>query len=373
MIKISSKRRNPKDGGSEKGLNRLHVAIALAALLLAAAAPIKNIFQGDDPPGRLVLSGEPSIQNGEPAYTRVDGFQVQNPSSMPKVIIPVRNVGSKPIAAEAARIRIVDSTLLQYCFYNGGGGGDLIKIIREIELPTLPIGGERTIEARVDRLVPEGEIRELELRLEFPNSMTNDLYALDIELESESGPLDLGQFVVSGPGPPPRGLWVLTEGESPPGQVAGSTPEALLESDWCLRRNLAEVRRVTGRPGIRLPDVGALGAAGFAKKWERRPSSREARSVAEALMESSGGPLVATFVAERSGDAGLAREVRRRAARTYSRRLEDSLASGVLSVNERDARIAYWLAPSRGARDLVARVQALDAEAKRRNSFVLAD
>lgn len=315
--------------------------------------------QGD---GRLDVR-QVVVVNGPGVYRSVDDRSTQTAASTPQIDLTVRNMGSDLVLLNEARITIVDSTVVAWCGY--GGGGDVpASTPYAIELPVRPIGSERVVRTALHQQVPAGEVDRVllafKVRLRGPDE---HLYALRVELRTDGGQtINLGRFVLALPSTLSRGGYQLPESDQALAYDSG--PFHLLRS-WCYRHNLAAVERVIAHRGRRSAEVAALKDVQPAAAWRDYPDPRSAREAIDPLLDAGlDGPWLAVFAAQTTGDESLVRRTRERAAAINERAAEKALNQEGLWASTTSARLAQWLAPSPRRRELLRRAEAQARESR---------
>lgn len=348
----------------------IEVAAAIATILAIVAAAFGPAIKGhfDSTDVRLDVD-EITVANQPADYRSVDGRLTQTAATEPTIEATVRNLGDDTVWIEEARITIEDAANLPSCLY-GGGGGDAPRTKRyRIELPEHVRAGGRVVRRDLHVEVEAGRGVRPVLSFQVRDFTPAHLYAIRVELVP--GPagklLDLGRFVIAAPAPLSRFGAILPESETTLKSEAAKPLR--LVSTWCFRRNLAAVRRLIARPGLRAPRVAALEYLETAPVWKRYVDDRPPRAAVGSLLRSviSDAPLFAVFAAEQSGDEGLEAEVRRRAVALLTERAQDGMedfARGAVIDAERGLSLEFSKAGQRVLRRAKARLEA-EEEAER--------
>jgi hypothetical protein len=315
------------------------------------------------------------LANG-PFDTRLaDGGFVQTDASTPQIDITVRNPGKDTALLTQARVTIEDSERLAICEYSSG---DVIPSSKDyaLALPTLPMPSERVVVRPLHQEVPPGAVDRFRVLFKVDNPGFDDyLYAIRVELITDRGekPVEVGRFVLGLPAPSRGESPILPAGRFLPGVRENER----LASTWCLRRNLAAVKRLLSQPGKRSPALSALLPFEYAGWWRTFADPRPARAAVEPMLHSPVGeaPVLAVFAAEQTGDRQLIGKTRQQAAESLLLLAEEMLLSPynqVAGSATSPARQSLSLVPSKQAlgvlREAEARQDAADAEAEEARS-----
>lgn len=354
----------------------IEVAAAVVVVIGALYAVIQ--FLADSTEDLIDKSGSGGIEvsqvvlvNG-PSDTRlIDGSFVQTDASTPQIDVTVRNPGKESVLLTQARVTVEDSERLAVCEYSSG---DIIPSSKDyaLELPVLPMPKERVVVRPLHQEVQPGAVDRFRVlfKVEHPG-LDNYLYAIRVELVTDQTrePVEVGRFVLGLPAP------LIDPGAILPGGsfVPGVRESERLASTWCLRRNLASVKRLLAQPGKRSPALADLLPFQFAGWWEGFADPRPASAAIEPLLRSpvGFGPVLAVFAAEQTGDRQLVERTRKEAARLLLLGAEESLESPynyVAGSATTSARYSFSLFPSRQAlrvlREAEARQAVADAESE---------
>jgi hypothetical protein len=366
------------DGSTPRLLERIPrwIEIAAAAIAVAGAAYAALTFIADRTED-LIGNGNAAdlevrqvvVANGPTDARLTDGALRQTSASTPQLDITVRNTGREGVLLTRARVKVVDVARLTVCEYATGGEVSLAGDYAT-ELPTVPLPDERVVVRPLHQEVPAGGVDRFKLWFRTPPQGEDNLvYALRVTLGTDrpGDTVSVGRFVLGVPeattGDGGRQLAV------PPFRFVPSY-QYRLQSTWCLRRNLAELKRVLGRQGKRSPQMRALADLRLSDSWPAFSDDRPAAAAVEPLLDSEVGPpaLLAVFAAERAGDPDLLARTRKRAAALLLHEAEHGLDLGYsFSVRGAvdDLHYALLFAPSPQARELLgtAEAQLLVAEA----------
>lgn len=355
------------------------IEIAAAAVVVIGAAYAVIQFLADSTEDLIAKSAQGLVEisqvvlaNGKLDLRVVDGALAQTDASTPQIDITVRNPGKQLALLTQARITIEDSERLARCEYHTG---DVIPSSKDyaLELPVVPTPRERVVVRPLHQEVQPGAVDRFRILFKVENPGLDDyLYAIRVELVTDrsSEPVEVGHFVIGLQSPPFGGSPILPAGESAP-NVSGGNER--LTSTWCLRRNLAAVKRLLSGPGKRSPTLASLLPFRLASWWASFADPRPASAVVKPLLDSpvDEGPLLAVFAAEQTGDDQLVARTRKRAAQLLLLTAEERLASSINQMAASatiPARQALSLSPSARALDVLrdgeARQAALDAEAE---------
>jgi hypothetical protein len=351
------------------------IEVAAAAVALSGAAYAAFTFLADRTED-LIGNGNAAdievrqvdVANGPIDVRLTDGALRQTPASTPQLDVTVRNTGKEGVLLTKARVEVVDVARLTVCEYGTGGEVSLAGDYA-IELPTIPLADERVIVRPLHQEVPAGGVDRFKLWFRTPpQGEDNFVYALRVTLGTDrpGDTVSVGRFVLGVPeaitGKGGRQLPV------PPFELDPSY-QYYLQRTWCLRRNLAELKRVLGREGKRSPEMAALAHLRLSDSWPAAADDRPAAAAVEPLLDSEVGPpaLLAVFAAERAGDPDLLERTHKRAAAMLLRQAEQGLDLGYsFSVRGAvdDLHYALLFAPSPRARELlgIAEAQLLVAE-----------
>ena len=351
------------------------IEVAAAAVAVAGAAYAAFTFLADHTED-LIGNGDAGdievrqvvIANGPVDVRLAEGALRQTPASTPQLDITVRNTGKEGVLLTKARVEVVDVARLTVCKY---ATGDAVSLAGDyaIELPTVPLADERVVVHPLHQEVPAGGVDRFKLWFRTPPQGEDDfVYALRVTLGTDQpgNTVSVGRFVLGVPeatnGGGGRRLPVPPFEPDPNYQYH-------LQSTWCLRRNLAELKRVLGREGKRSPEMAALVDLRLSDSWPVFADDRPPVAAVEPLLNSEVGPpaLLAVFAAERTGDPDLLARTRKRAAALLLRQAEQGLGLGYpFSVRGAvdDLHYALLFAPSAPARELlgIAEAQLLVAE-----------
>jgi hypothetical protein len=306
------------------------------------------------------------LANGKGDTRLVDGALAQTDAGTPQIDITVRNPGKELALLTQARITIEDSERLAMCAYNIG---DMIPSSKDyaLELPVMPTPRERVVVRPLHQEVQSGAVDRFRILFKVENpGLNNYLYALRVELVTDRGstPVEVGRFVIGLPSPPYGGSPILPAGESAPNVGGGSER---LASTWCLRRNLAAVKRLLGERRKRSPTLAGLLPFRFGSWWASFADPRPASAAVEPLLHSpvNEAPLLAVFAAEQTGDDRLVARTRKRAAQLLLLTAEEMLSSPynqMAGSSTIPARQSLSLTPSAGALDALRQGEVRQAE-----------
>lgn len=330
--------------------------IAIASLVLVAVGTVTRLVplvDGDEAiapagtAGQLLLA-QAEVRNGQAAYApRGDGRDVQTQATMPTIDLTLLNRGTRRVLLTEARLEVVDAAAFPAC-QQGGGGPVPVSGAYTIELPPVPLHGAPVVRRPLHQQIGPDAADRVLLRFAMPvdGRETPTLYALRVSLvASEGAPIAVGRFVIATPSPPGRSGYVFPEDDRTLEELTRYGPPPLVAT-WCFRRNLAELRRVSGRPGRRGADVAALRDVTLAPRWDSFADPAPARVAAQRLLTAAPSDpdqlQLALFAAEQTGDAAFADAMRGR------------VAGKLLASARRDvARQAWWTAAYR-AREALA-------------------
>jgi hypothetical protein len=308
------------------------------------------------------------VANGPSDARLADGALRQTPASTPQLDLTVRNTGREGVLLTRARVEVVDIARLTVCEYATGGEVSLAGDYA-IELPTVPLPDERVVTRPLHQEVPAGGVDRFKLWFRTPSQGEVDLvYALRVTLGTDrpGDTVSVGRFVLGVPEAPNGGGGRRLP--VPPFELDPSS-QYRLQRTWCLRRNLAELKRVLGREGKRSPEMAALADLRLSDSWPAFADDRPAAAAVEPLLNSEVGPpaLLAVFAAEQTGDPELLVGTRKRAATLLVHEAEQGLDLGYpysVAGAVDDLHYALLFAPSPAARELlgVAEAQLLFAE-----------
>jgi hypothetical protein len=262
----------------------------------------------------------------------VEASFVQTDGSTPQLDITVRNTGKNPVLLTQAQITIEDSTRLAVCEYSSG---DVVASGKDYatELQVLPTPRERVVKRPLHQEVGPGAADRFRVlfRVSDPGQESY-LYAVRVELVTDQGqqPVEVGRFVLGLPAPIVENGRILPEGDFEPNVYASEH----LGSTWCLRRNLAGLKRLLESPGKRSPEVSAILPFQWADWWQGFADHRPARAAVKPLLDSpvNEGPVLAAFAAEQTGDQQLVDRTREQAAQLTLERAEEALDSPYLTM-----------------------------------------
>jgi hypothetical protein len=273
------------------------------------------------------------VGNGRVEARLVDGALRQTRDTTPQLDITVRNRGEEPVLLTKARIEIEDSAKLTVCEFQTGGEVPLAGEYA-VELPTVPLPAERVVVKPLHQEVPAGGTDRVKLWFRVPRiGETQMVYALRVSLETDEPgeELEVGSFVLGVPDP----IIAAASGRLLP--VAPSFNGDLdytyrLQSAWCYRHNLGELRRVIGRQGRRSREMAALSDLRVSPLWAAYAEGPPPAAAVEQLLDSSSVlgpfPVLAVFAAERSGDPSLVAQTRKRAAAVLTEGVEHAIDLG---------------------------------------------
>ncbi len=369
-FRTRSRRNSLEPAGDHRRPEALNFWLQLLAALVVVAgvagAAILAVINwtgkelSDSSSGRLEVLV--ASADNRPAESVPDGF-LQNRASTPQVDLTVRNTGNDSVVLTRARITVEDSAWLPVCIVSGAGPVPIAGRY-SLPLPFLPNDGERTVYKTLHDEVPAGGVDRLKIFFQAPQVGEDDsVYALHVELESENAGdrVNAGRFLLGVPGPVARNGQLLPEDDYLLSNGGIYVDRAA--STWCFKHNLSELHRVLLRPGQRSAEIAALSRFRPARSWARYSRANPARAALAPLMDDPNilyGPVVAVYVAARTGDAELTTQMRRRAARVLIERAESSLSPDVelpmAAVEQAHASIN--LAPSAAARAVLSRAEA---------------
>lgn len=356
------------DGGERERRRRAHLYwIAIASLMLVAIGTATGLIPlvdgGAEAPagtaGQLVLE-QVEVRNGPAIYaSRGDGRSVQAQAGMPTIDLTLLNHGTRRVLLTEARLEVVDGAAFPTC--SQAGGGDVpVSGTYTIELPPVPLHGDRTITHPLHQQIGPDEADRVLLRFALPveDRETPTLYALRVRLAaSEGAPIPVGSFVISTPSPPSRSGYVFPEDDAALELLTRYEPLSLA-STWCFRRNLADLRRVTGRLGRRAPEVEALNDVIVARRWRSLADQTPVQLAAERLLSA---PVtvrdqvqLALFAAKQTGDRAFVEEIGGKAVRNLLAGARRALKERAWWWAAEQARDALALQPSAEARRLLA-------------------
>ena len=375
-------RRLPKSPAHDKSGSRRQqiprwIEVAAAAVVVIGALYAVIHFLANSTEDLIAKSDDGSIEisqvvlvNGKFDSRFVDNGLIQTDASTPQIDITVRNSGKEPVLLTQGRVTIEDSERLARCEYHTG---DIVASSKDyaLELPEMPTPKESIVVRPLHQEVQPGAVDRFRILFKVGHpGLNNYLYALRVGLVTDqaSDPVEVGHFLIGLPAPP--------TGESPilPGGrlVPGGYESEHLASTWCLRRNLAAVKRLLAAPAKRSPTLASLLPFHFAGWWASFADPRSASAAVEPLLQApvSEGPLFAAFAAERTGNRQLAARTRKRAAELLLLAAEEALSSpynGMAGAATIPARQSLSLSPSaravRALRESEVRQAAADAEA----------
>ena len=349
------------------------IEVAAAAVVVIGGAYAVIQFLADSTEDLIANSAHGSVEvsqvvlaNGKGDTRLVDGALAQTDASTPQIDSTVRNPGKELALLTQARITIEDSERLAMCAYNIG---DMIPSSKDyaLELPVMPTPRERVVVRPLHQEVQPGAVDRFRILFKVENpGLNNYLYALRVELVTDRGPtpVEVGRFVIGLQSPPYGGSPILPGGETGPNVSGGSER---LASTWCLRRNLAAVKRLLGEPGKRSPTLAGLLPFRFGSWWSSFADPRPASAAVEALLHSpvNEAPLLAVFAAEQTGDDQLVARTRKRAAQLLLLTAEEMLSSPfnqMAGSSTIPARQSLSLSPSARALDALREGEVRQAE-----------
>jgi hypothetical protein len=355
----------------------IEVAAAAVVVIGAAYAVIQFLADSteeliDRSRGGAIEVSQVVLANGRIESRVVDDEFVQTDASTPQVDITVRNPSKESVLLTQARVTIEDSEPLPICRYFGG---DAIPSSKDyaLELPVLPLPSERVVVRPLHQEVKAGSVDRFRVLFKVAHPGLNVyLFAIRVELLTDPAQerVGVGHFVVSLPAPP-VGTWPILPGG---GLVAGVVSEnERLPGTWCLRRNLAAVKRLLARTGKRSPVLDNLLSLQLADWWKRFADPRPASAVIEPLLRSSIGeaPVLAVFAAEQTGDQQLVKRTRKEASKLMLFSAEELLLSPydeLAGSATTPARYSWLLSPSQQAiqvlREAEGRQAVADTEAE---------
>jgi hypothetical protein len=297
-------------------------------------APVVEGLFADEKPVEVELA-EITVSNPRMQY----GGNGPTPETEPALTATVRNRGEDTAWIDEARITVLDGTRVSTCFTQGGGPDVPHSKPYRVTMPEFPNAEKRIIRRPLHVEVQPGHGARPLLKFQKRFTSTTDLYAIDVSYVIDPGEeiLDAGRFVIGVPGPPDRGGYVLPEDETAltaeefrqgSGGVSPTT-------SWCLRHNLAGVRRLAAYPGLRSVEIAALSHVRPAPAWSEVIDHESPREAVETLLASEGpdAPLYAVEAAAATGDKAYEERVRKRAVATLLKLGEEDLSDlGSVSV-----------------------------------------
>ncbi len=303
-----------------------------------------------------------SITDERPVENSVGNRTEWVRSTLPHIDFTVRNEGTKRIAPDRLRIKVVDSDAITACELPQGGGGE-IPIARSfmVELPVFAVGREQVLYRQLHQeVLPERAARFRVYFRSFVDPLLEELFALNVSLVGEEPEqrLEIGRFLVELPGTVPRGGSYLPEDTH--SLKTAVEMDSLLPSSWCFQRNQAVIQRILSLPGKRSASMRLVAKASPPPGWGKLADSRSAAEAVNGLLRSSDlllGPQLALFAAQRNGKPALVQEARGRAIV----KLRSNIKDGLRTLPERavlDARILRRIQPSAGAQALLDRAEA---------------
>jgi hypothetical protein len=355
---------------------------ALVTVLALAPSEVgsawKSAFGGGDPAGSwgtLLVERPVVLKDTEPRRILVGGQLKWVRSTLPQIDFTVRNEGENRVPLGRVRIEVTDSSRISACEPpQGGEGGIPVAQSFFVNLPFLPLPGERVVYRQLHQEVLPGRAARIRLYLRsvgdgsMDHSFADDLFAVDVSLLGDQAEheLEVGRFVLGLPKAVPRGGSFLPEATD--ALQASAHLHALLPSTWCFRRNLAVVRRFLSLPGERTPAMQALSLVRPPPDWRRFVDHRgAARAAGQLLLGGEFGdfflePVLAVYAAQQTGKQELVASTRRRAIADLRGSVEASLdekSQFLLDEGEVDARLLSSLEPSRQNRLLLERTEAM--------------
>jgi hypothetical protein len=324
-------------GRGERAPGGLAIVGTLVGILVGVytLAPVVEGILADEKPVEVELA-EITVSNPRLQY----GGDGPTPESEPAVTATVRNHGEGTAWIDEARITVLDGARVSTCFTQGGGPDVPHSKPYRVTMPEFPNGEKRVIRRPLHVAVQPGHGARPLLKFQKRSISTTDLYAIDVTYVVDPGEeiLDAGRFVIGVPGPPDRGGFVLPEDEIAltSEEFRQGTAGVLPTTSWCLRHNLASVRRLTADPGLRSAEIAALSHVRPAPAWSEVIDHEPPREAVETLLasESLDAPIYAVEAAAETGDKAYEDEVRRRAVATLLKLGKEDLSeSGSVSVS----------------------------------------
>lgn len=279
----------------------------------------------------LQLQRPVSLTNGELRQTRVGSTSRWVKSTLPQIDFTVRNDGEARIPLDRVRLEVTNSARLTSCLLPQGEEGEIpVAEAFTVDLPLLPVPDEEVVYRSLHQeALPHRAVRfKLYLR-SMEGGFGDNLFAVDVSLQgTQPGEArHVGRFVLSLPG---AISWSADYFPSSPQAFEGARrSHSLLPTTWCYRRNLATVGKFLSLPGKRSPAIQALSLAGSSGNWNKWADRRPAAAAVGPLLHSGDfflGPVLALFAAQRTKDATLIADTRRRAAALLRQSIERSLA-----------------------------------------------
>jgi hypothetical protein len=272
--------------------------------------------------------------------------------AMPRLDITVRNTGTETVLLTGARITIESSTSLRTCRGLPFTGPSWVPVSQAypINLPVSPTREERVVSRPLHDQIPPGEVdRPLLAFQATPRSEGEGLYALNVQLLTDQGDVNVGRFVVAVPRPPfSDGVALPPSGSAPGDMPSPGSPSS--STAWCFRRNLDAIERVAAEPGQRSTKVAALADLPTPDQWAGSVGSASARAAAERMLGVGAEDAeLATYAAEGAGDPAFLAEARQRGAAMLVARAEGRLneagasASSAETSGERAAQAVFGL------------------------------
>jgi hypothetical protein len=315
-------------------------AVVGAAAAVLALKPFDNIWKGHDvansaSQANIELS-EVVVRNG-PMVSYLEGDRaVQTRESTPTVDLTLLNRGTARVLVVAVRVTILAYAEINVC-YSQGGGDVPVTGAYALRLPAPPLPAERHIVQPLhQQIAPDAADR---FQFQFAPAVYSlarvSFYALHISLDTTAPErtVQVGNVLLSVPEPPSRYGNELPEDRRFLSQAFTIPPT--LETTWCYRRNLRQLRHILAVPGRRSSEVAALTQVRPASNWAELADKTPPREAARQLLNGSEkGPTLAITAAEATGDRSFIEEIRQEAARRLLARAKR------YSISEAQARAA---------------------------------
>lgn len=342
----------------------IFVAAALVAIVKFVGPPVEGLFSNGGDSVRLRV--DPQIVDREPERGLINLRSEPTPATAPQVDLYVRNEGGSPVSLGRVEIRIERAIQLSSCIPPQGAGPGLPPLERPlyVNLPLLPLPGERDIVRNLDETVEAGGAVPVHLIFRsLEEEQLDEVYLLRVTLDPDGGaPLGLGRFLLSLPGAINRtGAWLPEEAASL--NDLRSFHQRLI-STWCYRRNLAIVGELTQMGGRRSAPMKVLSAVRPAPNWAVFADPLPAREAAVRLLKDappeSRAPTLAVFAAERTGDPRFVAAIRRRAAKAELREARQDIEGedGIAKAGLIELREALAIESAAAGRRLLPRAEA---------------
>jgi len=343
----------------------LEVATMTIAVLVFCSGVVTkalDLFEHHKPVD--VELGEIAVTNPRLEYSEAGAA----PESEPTVTATVRNRGGSTAWVDEARVTVLDGTQVPVCFTQGGGPDVPYSKPYRVMLPEYPNAERRVIRHELHVEVQPGHGARPLLRFAKRLTATTGIYAIDVRFVIDPGKeiLDAGRFVIAVPGPFPRGGFDFFLPENEAALTNREFPRNNPDVSWCLRHNIAGVRRLAADPGRRSPEVKALSHLRLARSWPAVADHDSPREAVAALLASEDRDSAMWAVeAAATVDKAYEEEVRKRAVAILIGRAEEDLDTSA-SSSVADVERALSLERSDAGRKLLAEAKIASTEQEER-------